>query len=162
MSAPTSTSARRLSPREGKSVWLLGDLYTFKISGDDTGGRFSQVEIRAQAKNGPPPHIHHAEEETFYVIEGQFAFRNGEEILEAPAGSVVHVPRGVLHTYQNVSDKPGRLLVTVSPAGFERMFEELGEPAGDLEAPPPVNPLTVERLMAIAAKYNLEIPTPAG
>jgi quercetin dioxygenase-like cupin family protein len=146
-----------LRPEEGKSLWVLGDLYTFKLAAEDTGGSFALIEIEVQPQNGPPPHIHHREDESFYVLEGEFSFLHGDLTFKATAGSFVYIPKGALHTFKNVGTSQGRLLVIITPAGFEKLFEEIGEPAIDKSSPPPFNPATVEKLLALAPKYHLEI-----
>jgi quercetin dioxygenase-like cupin family protein len=153
----TSDLGISLEPDEGKSLWVLGDLYTFKVAGGETGESLAVIEVQVQPQNGPPPHIHHREDETFYVLYGQFSFLLGDQTFEATIGSFVYIPRGTLHTFKNKGVSPGRLLVVITPAGFERFFEEIGEPATGKSSPPPFNPATVEKLMALALKYNLEV-----
>jgi len=149
-----------LKPGEGKSFWVLGDLVTFKVVGEDTGGSFSLIEVQVQSENGPPPHIHHREDETFYVLEGEFSFLHGDITITATAGSFVYIPKGTLHTFKNIGTSQGRFLAIITPAGFEKFFEEIGEPAIDKSSPPPFNPATVEKLLALAPKYHLEVKIP--
>lgn len=149
-----------LKPGEGKSFWVLGDLCTFKVVGEDTGGSFSLIEGQVQSENGPPPHIHHREDETFYVLEGEFSFLHGDITFTATAGSFVYIPKGTLHTFKNIGTSQGRFLAIITPAGFEKFFEEIGEPAIDKSSPPPFNPATVEKLLALAPKYHLEVKIP--
>jgi len=151
-----------LLPGEGKSLWVLGDLYTFKVVGDDTDRSFAMIEVQAQPQNGPPPHIHHREDETFYVLEGEFSFLHGDRTFTATAGSFVYIPKCTLHTFNNVGTAPGRVLVIITPAGFEKFFEEIGEPATDKSSPPPFNPATIEKLLALAPKYHLEVKVPSN
>jgi quercetin dioxygenase-like cupin family protein len=159
----SKTRAIVLKPGEGRSYWVLGDLYTFKVVRDDTRGSLAMVEVEVQPENGPPPHIHHREDETFYVLDGDFSFLHGEHTYMATGGSFVHIPMGTIHTFKNVGETIGRLLVAITPAGFERFFEEVGEPCVDRSAPPPVSKEAVQRLLALAPKYHLEvIPAPAG
>ncbi len=146
-----------LEPGEGKSFWLLGDLYTFKLTGDDTGGAFALVENTVQPENGPPPHIHLREDETFFVLEGEFSFLRGDTTFSANPGSFIYIPKGTLHTYKNVGGVIGRLVFLLTPAGFEKFFEEIGEPAKDKITPPPFDPATVEKLLKLAPKYHLEV-----
>ena len=72
----------------------------------------------------PPTHIHQTEDEFFYVVKGEFKLKLGDRIVSAPAQSVMFVPRGTAHTFQNVGAEPGVILVGVTPGGFEKMFEE--------------------------------------
>jgi quercetin dioxygenase-like cupin family protein len=81
--------------------------------------------------DGPPLHVHAAEDEAWWVIEGTLRFRLGEQAAEAPAGTFVFVPRGVAHAFQNVGDGPARILVLFTPAGMERFFDAFAtQPAG--------------------------------
>jgi hypothetical protein len=70
------------------------------------------------------------------------------------------VPKGTLHTYKNVGNTPGRMIVLLTPGGFERLWEELGEPTTQLTIPPPVDQGLIEKLIALAPKYHLQIPPP--
>jgi len=90
-------------------------------------GAIAVVEIIAFPQNGPPPHIHHREDESFYVLEGAFSVLVGERPFEAGAGAFVHIPKGTLHTYKNTGTAPGRLLVILAPGGFENLWREIGE-----------------------------------
>ena len=159
---PKSEQGVTLKPGEGKSLWVLGDLYTFKVVGEDTGGSFALIEVQVQPENGPPPHIHHREDETFYVLDGEFSFLHGDRGFIATSGSLIYISKGTLHTFKNVGTAPGRLLVVITPAGFEKFFEEIGEPVIDKSSPPPFNPATVEKLLALAPKYHLEVRVPSG
>ena len=148
-----------LQPGEGRTVSVLGDRYTYKAVGDQTGGAYGLVATTVPAaSSGPPPHVHHGEEEAFYVLEGELTILIGDRTLSASAGSFAFVPRGTVHTFSNRGARDARFLVIISPAGFERAFEEMAEAAPSAEQPP-----DMDRLMAIARRYNLEIvgPPPA-
>ena len=82
-------------PGEGKSLWLATDLYTFKVVGEDTNGAFSLSELTAHPQFGPPPHIHHREDESYYVLEGEFEFLDEGRTFTAGAGSSSTCPRAV-------------------------------------------------------------------
>jgi hypothetical protein len=86
----------------------------------------------------------------------------GENRFRAGAGSFVHLPRGVLHSYQNVGTAPARFLTLMVPAGLERFFEEVGKPGTDLSSPPPFEEEDIDRLLEVAPKYGVEIPPPPG
>jgi len=141
---------------EGRSIWLLGDLYTFKL----TGEALSVTELTAFPQNGPP-HIHQREDESFWVLDGEFSVLLGEGTLTAGQGAFVHIPKGMLHTYKNTGSTPGRMIVLLTPGGFERLWEELGEePATQLTTRPPVDAGMIEKLIALAPTYHLQIPPP--
>lgn len=112
----------------------VGGPTTIKIRSEDTDGSFALLENLIAPGEGPPLHVHGAEDEMWYVLDGHFRFRVDERILDAPAGSFVFVPRGTAHCLQNTSDAPARLMVMFTPAGMERFFEEHATlPAGPID-----------------------------
>ena len=150
-----------LPPGEGKSVWLVGDLITVKLQGEDTGGAYSLVEETSHPEGGPPPHIHHDVDETLYVLEGEVEFMAGDQTIPASPGAAVYNPRGTLHTFRNIGTSPSRVLAFLSPGGFEKFFLEAGEPAGEASSGPQGEP-DIGRIVQIGQKYGLEIPPPPG
>ena len=150
-----------VAPGEGTMRWVVGDLVTFKITGEDTNGAFTLGEEVTPPQGGPPPHLHTHEDETFYVVEGELEFVVGESTISAGAGSVVHGPRSIPHSFRNVGSTPSRMAVIITPAGLEGFFEEAGEPVTDPSSPPK-GPPDVERLVTVAQKYGIKIlPPPA-
>ena len=149
--------------REGRrSLWVMGELLTYMIPSQRTGGAYSLFEVATQPNGGPPPHVHHREDESFYVLEGQFEFSSGEETLRVGAGSLLYIPKGTLHAHKNVGESIGRMLLTQTPGGlFERFFEEVGKPVDGGSGP-----LVFEeqpeagRIVALAAQHGIEIPPP--
>jgi glyoxylate utilization-related uncharacterized protein len=103
--------------------------------------------------------MHRNEDESFYVLEGEMTFYVGEERVKAEPGAFVYGPRGVPHGFEVNGTEPARILLQNYPAGFEGFPVEVGEPAKEL-ALPPAEPPDMERLMAIAAKYDIEILGP--
>lgn len=138
-----------ISSGAGPQHFVLGDLVTVKIHGRDTGGVYSQIETTCGPHVGPPPHIHHREDETFYVIEGEFEFICAGERTTGGPGTIARLPRGVPHRFANIGDTPGRVLVTITPAGFEDFFAEVGALSPEQQAELPT-------LGALAARYGLE------
>ena len=149
-----------VAPGEGKNLWVLGDLYTIKVSGEDTGGAYALIEIDVKPSVGPPPHIHRRNDEAFYILEGQFSFLYGERTLAGSAGAFVHIPRGTLHTFNNIGITDGRALVLITPAGLEKFCEEFGELVTDRSAPPPPGAPDMEKLVRLARKYETQIRLP--
>jgi mannose-6-phosphate isomerase-like protein (cupin superfamily) len=156
----TEQPRTHLRPAEGRSVWVLGQLLTCKVTAEQTGGAYSLFEGLVPAHEGTPPHIHHREDECFYVLEGEFEFLMEDATVTAEAGTLIFVPRGTLHAFTNVGEEPGRLLTSQTPGGLhERFFEEVGEEAVDRVNPPAVEgPPDLERIAEIAAKYGTEVP----
>jgi mannose-6-phosphate isomerase-like protein (cupin superfamily) len=147
-----------LPARTGKMVAVMGDLYTFLVSAKETNGAFATVENSIRPQSGPPPHIHHGNDETFYIIEGTFSFLVGEQVVIAEPDTYVYVPRGMVHTFTNVGPEAGRMLVTVTPAGFEKFFDMIGTPVHSREEAFAMNePADLEQLMTLAPMFNLEV-----
>lgn len=114
-----------LAPDAGTTTWLGSLGVVFKVRGEDTGGAFAVVEHPIPPGVLAPPHRHEHEDELSYVIEGHVGIRvgNREEIL-AP-GSYLWKPRHVPHAFWNTGPGDARILEVISPAGFERFFDEL-------------------------------------
>jgi mannose-6-phosphate isomerase-like protein (cupin superfamily) len=83
---------------------------------EQTGGAYSLFEVTTQPQGGPPPHVQHREDESFYVLEGEYEFLDdGGSNMRAGAGTLIYVPRGNLHAHKNVGEGVGRMLVTQTP-----------------------------------------------
>jgi quercetin dioxygenase-like cupin family protein len=152
MSKPLSPILRPAGA--GTAVNVLGAAMLIRLHGRDTGGTLSAVETQDLPGSGPPPHVHACEDETFQVLEGDYEFLIAGKTIAAPAGTTAFAPRGVPHTYRCVGPAPGRLLCVITPAGFERFFEEIGalSPAQQQEIP---------RLLEIAGRYGLQVLPPS-
>jgi quercetin dioxygenase-like cupin family protein len=144
---------------DGKSFWLLTDLHTFKVVGDDTHGAFVVAELTADFELGPPPHIHNHADESFYILEGTFDFSLAGNAFSAGPGAFVYLPKGVVHTHKAGGSARARALVMQSPAGVERFIAEAGTPATDLSHPPaPPEMSALAKIVAIAQKHGIEVP----
>jgi quercetin dioxygenase-like cupin family protein len=165
MSETSQTSTPiALAAGEGEAYWFFGGLITIKSAGDQTAGRVAVTENLAPRGSGSPLHVHHREDEWFYVIEGELTFWVGGEVISAPAGSFVYGPRDVPHTFV-VSSEQARYLLVLEPAGFEGFIRTLGQPAPRLEIPPPADPPgpeAMEAIMRAAADHGIEIIGPPG
>ncbi len=116
--------AVHLGPGEGVAVGSpVGGVITFKVRGAQSGGSLMVLESELSPGEGPPCHVHANEDEGWYALEGELRFRLGDDILPAPAGSFVFVPRGMPHCFQNVGQGPARILAIFTPAGMEGFFE---------------------------------------
>ncbi|MBI3492418.1 MAG: cupin domain-containing protein [Acidobacteria bacterium] len=157
----TSENMISLRAGEGTSWWLMTDLHTFKAVSEDTNGAFTLTELTAAADFGPPPHIHHREDEAFYVLDGQFEFRYNDRTFTAGPGSFVYLKKGRVHMHRATGGAPARALVLHTPAGLERFIREAGKPATDRTATPGAPPMPeLERIVAVAQKYDIEVPPP--
>src|SRR5881396_4276189 len=164
MSATASTALGpvALHQDEGESLWFLGVLATIKASSETTDGRVAVIEHLAPQGAGSPLHVHHNEDEWFYVTEGELSFWVGGRLIDATQGSFVYGPRGIPHTF-TVTSSQARFLLVTEPAGFERFMRALSEPAQSLTLPPATTPPPdPERMTAIASEYGIEILGPPG
>ena len=145
-----------LGPGEGRLIQVPGHPITYKATAEGTGGAYSLLEV-VVAGNGPTQHIHKSEEEAFYILEGEVNIKLGEHTIRGTVGSFVLVPRGTVHTFWNAGATPAKLLIIFSPPGFEQVFVEVWGGASDEEID---TDTYVERLTAVAEKYNQEIVGP--
>jgi quercetin dioxygenase-like cupin family protein len=148
-------------PPQGRTVAVVGDVYRFLATGEDTNGKYALWEALVPPGGGPPPHVHSREEEGFYVLDGEITLTvNGERVV-ATAGTFANMPVGTAHSFKNESDRPARMLISVAPAGLEQMFFEGGVPLaeGVTTALPPTKE-EIEKLLAVAPKYGIEILVP--
>jgi quercetin dioxygenase-like cupin family protein len=141
----------------GATYWGPGDVYRFLVTGAETGGAYFAMEAFVPPGGGPPPHIPRNEDETFYIVEGEADFRLGDDVITAGVGDFVNVPRGSVHNFHNAGTAPMRMILTFTPAGIERFFEETLERALDPTAPVPDNVDEVAaRYVAAAPRHGLE------
>lgn len=150
--APKQASLiRRAESRTGKPLRIYDDTIYVKLGGADTGGRYSLLEDVTAPGGGTPLHLHHREDEGFYVLEGDYLFEADGRRFEAHAGDFVFVPRGIPHRFRNIGKTAGTMLLTLEPAGLEVFFEELAA------VPGPPDPVAVA---PIFGKYGLELLGP--
>ena len=142
-----------------------GDRVTFLATGAESHGGCFIVEAVAAPGGGPPPHIHHFEDESFYVLEGSVTFQAGGQTIHAKPGDFIHIPRGTVHSLKNEGTVPARALVIISPAGpkgMQQFFEEAFTPTTDRSAPLPlISEELMKRMMAAAARNGMELVKPA-
>ena len=145
LSADESTAAGDTNPAEfigfsrrrqsqDRSVWYNGSLMTFLATGEDTQGQFALIEAVARRGNVPPPHVHHREDEIFYVLEGEIVVSVGDRTIKG-TGTMIFLPRDVRHSF-TIESEQLRMLILVTPAGFEGWFKEFSMPAPAMTLPP--------------------------
>lgn len=141
-----------LEPGRGRTVWLGRLGVRFMVDGRQTDGRFALVEhpLPPGALAGPP-HVHAHEDEITYVLEGGVTVQLGDRVLQAGPGSLLFKPRGVPHTFWNAGPAPLRLLELITPAGFERYFQEAAACFSPERGP------DIPRLLAAAERYGLTL-----
>jgi mannose-6-phosphate isomerase-like protein (cupin superfamily) len=142
---------------EGEAIWWFGSLAVIKATGDDTGGATSVIENTEPPNFEGPLHVHHREEEGFYILKGSATFQIGDRTVEARAGDYLLGPRDVPHKFDTGSEGC-RMLFIMTPAGFEGLVREMGEPAGSRTLPPMSDEEPdMERVAQIAEKYGCEL-----
>ena len=148
-----------LTEGEGEARWWLGGLATLKATGKETDGRYTLVEV-LEPEGEAPLHVHHREDEGFWVLEGEVTFEVGDETIKAGPGSFVFGPKGVPHRY-TIESEQARMLFLLSPAGFEEFIYATSEPAQERTLPPAPDGLPseadMEQLKAIARQYGGEL-----
>jgi quercetin dioxygenase-like cupin family protein len=166
-----STHLTHVSPDTDQSlphIGVVGDTYTILVSGADTGGRYTLIDMQIPPGGGPPPHRHDFEE-MFTILEGEIELTFRGAAVIARAGETVNVPANAPHVFRNAAEQSARLLCLCSPAGQEEFFRAVGVPVGSRTEPPP--PLDdagtaafIAKAVALAPEYRTEVllpePTP--
>jgi mannose-6-phosphate isomerase-like protein (cupin superfamily) len=146
-----ATTAKIVGPTDGKSGFLGSIGVRFMIDGDEADERFSLVEHPMPPRAlAAPLHRHNREDEYSFVLEGRVGALLGEDVIEDGPGDLIFKPRGQWHTFWNAGDEPARLLEIISPAGFERFFDELVEMGGVANTSP-------EQLGELCQRYALDM-----
>src|SRR4051794_8602214 len=154
---PTSRSPLHRAAGIGAMYVGPGDLYRFLITGFESDGAYFAMEAIVPPGGGPPPHIHRHEDETFYIVEGECSILLGEEWITARVGDFVNVPRGTVHGFHNRGTETMRMILTFTPAGIEKFFEDTLQRTLDPTAPIPDNTDAVAaRYVAAAPRYGIE------
>jgi quercetin dioxygenase-like cupin family protein len=128
----------------------LGGEITFIVRGEQSNGALAALEAVNAPGEGPPLHVHTREDETVYVLEGDFRWKLGDDLSETGPGSFVFIPRGLAHTWEVVGDRPGRALITFAPAGMEGFFDRLSS----------MTEFDPEEFRAAAASHAMEVVGP--
>jgi mannose-6-phosphate isomerase-like protein (cupin superfamily) len=159
MSVLTAEDAHFLAPGEGEATWFLANRMTMKATAAMTGGAFGLLESLIAPGFSPPLHVHHREDESFYVLEGELTMRCGDRVFKATAGAFVFLPRGVPHSFVVEGDTPARMLTLLTPGGGEAFFTAAGRPA-ERDGLPPLAPPDIENLKRVGAMYESEMVGP--
>lgn len=163
---PADDPTRELTlanPEDPKSrhISVAGGTYTILVTGKDTGGRYSLIDMLVPPGGGPPPHRHDFEE-MFTILEGEIELTFRGSTHRASAGLTVNVPANAPHAFRNVSDKPARMLCMCTPAGQEEFFMAVGDPVGSRTAPPPKlsdaeRAERMQRAKSLSASYRTQL-----
>src|SRR3954447_23052698 len=143
------------APLEGaQPLWFMNNLVHVHIDADASGGMYTLVELRGARGDMAPLHVHHRDDETFYVIDGELSLFFPNKRLTVQPGQAALAPREVAHTYR-VESEEARWLVVASPAGFDSFVREVAEAAPAEELPPPGRVHDAAALTAKAAKVGI-------
>ncbi|HEY0813165.1 MAG TPA: cupin domain-containing protein [Pseudonocardia sp.] len=169
---PADDLARKLTvarPNEDDSlthIGLVGDTYTILVSGADTAGRYTLIDMHVPPNGGPPPHRHDFEE-MFTVLEGEVSATFRGETVVLRAGETINVPANAPHSFTNAGSSPARLLCLCSPSGQEEFFVLVGQPvSGRTEAPAPLDAEAEAafrtKSVGLAPRFHTELLPPPG
>jgi quercetin dioxygenase-like cupin family protein len=154
---------RSVSRTDGPAYWFLNGLDIVMATSESTGGAFSMVHHTAAPSHATPYHLHHAEDEAFFVLDGEFTFIcEGKKTVLGPGG-YIFLPRNHPHGIRCSASVPSTMLVLAMPGtGFVGMMTEMAEPAKERVLPVPAAP-DLGKLTALCAKYEIDIlgPLPA-
>ncbi|MGH2921057.1 MAG: quercetin 2,3-dioxygenase [Gaiellaceae bacterium] len=149
-------TAHSVAGGDGERIWIVGDTMTLKATAESTGGSLMLLEILTSPGGGPPPHVHSREDEFWYVLDGTFEIRLGDEVHVLGPGGFAYAPRGTVHNFRNTAETPSRILVGFTPAGMEGFFRESGRPATDDGPAPPLDEDEIARTLDAAPRYGVE------
>jgi quercetin dioxygenase-like cupin family protein len=147
-------------------IGLVGDTYTILVTGQDTDGKYTLIDMHVPPGGGPPPHRHDFEE-MFTVLDGEVLATFRGQSLVVRAGETINVPANAPHSFTNASDTPSRLLCLCAPSGQEEFFTLVGQPvATRTEAPPPLSPdeqaAFIAKSRRLAPEFKTELLPPAS
>lgn len=159
MSEDSAQRIAHILPDGGEAWWWFAGLAQIKLSGKQTEGRFSLIEVLYPSGVEVPLHIHTREDELFHILEGTISYRVGVSRIEAGPGHTIFAPRNIPHGFTGTSPGASRYLIAYSPAGFEDFVRETSRPAQSLTLPPnldgPIDSAVLEKVATMmAAKYG--------
>ena len=141
----------------GRSWWGPGDMYTFLVTGAESGGLMFALDCLVGVGGGPPPHRHLREDELFTITAGSVRFSADAQTQILSAGESIFVPRGMTHAYTNDGPDAARMIAVYTPAGMEGWFEEVYAPVRDPnETPPPVTAELLQRMADAGGRFGIE------
>jgi quercetin dioxygenase-like cupin family protein len=158
--AQVAASGRVAVAKPGESRFAFSSarqakLSPCKLTSGDSGGTCSAFELSALPQSGPFLHVHHREDEWYYVLSGEFLFKAGETSHNLPAGASIWLPRGIPHVWANTSTSEAKLILVCQPGGFEKFFEEMGNEMAKVDSSSAQN-----KMKEVMAKYGMELLGP--
>lgn len=141
--------------KEKQAFKMLALRHFVEVDSKNTNGVVAVLRVFVPAGEGAAPHIHSREDEVFEVVRGHYKFRHGDHEVDAPVGTIVFMPRGIPHTFRNVSNEPGEHVLTIIPGGLENMFREIS--INNLELP-----RDIDKYAKLALKYGITLLPPTA
>ncbi|PZQ78465.1 Cupin domain protein [Xylophilus ampelinus] len=138
---------------EGEPIKPFGLDMKILLSSQATGGRISVILASHKPGEGPPDHLHHSQEECFYVLEGTYEMTAGTETRTVGPGTIVYLPRGVVHRFKNIGETVARMLDWSLPGGQDKYFAAISELAAG-------GGFTGDRVKQISSEHDTNFPTP--
>jgi quercetin dioxygenase-like cupin family protein len=126
-----------------------------KLTAEDTAGALTAFELSARPQTGPFLHVHHREDEWYYVLSGEFLFKAGGEAQTLLPGASIWLPRGIPHVWANTSSTDAKIILVCQPGGFEKFFEEMGSELATVDSARAQN-----KMKGVMAKYGMELIGP--
>jgi quercetin dioxygenase-like cupin family protein len=156
---------RIVAPGDGTSqAFMPGELFIWKTTGPSNGGAIDFGELALEPEVRVPEHIHHAHDEAYYILDGRYRFKVGDEVAEAIAGAFVFIPRGTPHAWSNIGGAAGRVAVIFTPGSMAGYFHELEPLIPDLMVGIPdmskVDPAVLAQAQMIMNRYQYELVGP--
>jgi quercetin dioxygenase-like cupin family protein len=148
---------------EGPATWALGSLFERMASGAETGGAFDLSLVTQPAGTATPLHVHAAEAEAFYLLDGTMTYRAGEQTHNLSQGSFIYLPSGVPHAFRVTGTSPVRFLAIAAPGGLMDLYDEAGQPAGKHALPEPDGAqlqTDIARWLEAAPRYGIQVIGP--
>lgn len=156
----TGLLPQTMDATEGPAFWFLNNLCVVKATSESTGGAFSMVYQIAPPGHATPYHLHHVEDEAFYVLDGEFTFVCDGAKTVLGAGGYIFLPRGIPHGIRVSASVPSTMLIFAMPGtGFVGMMQEMAMPATERVLPAPTQP-DFEKLARLCAKYQIDVLGP--
>lgn len=158
--AQTAVTGKVAVAKPGESRFVFSSaqqswLTPCKLTAEDTAGALTAFELSAHPQTGPFLHVHHREDEWYYVLSGEFLFKAGGEPHTLTAGASIWLPRGIPHVWANTSSADAKLILVCQPGGFEKFFEEMGAEMAKVDSASAQN-----KMREVMAKYGMELLGP--
>jgi quercetin dioxygenase-like cupin family protein len=158
--AQTAVTGKVAVAKPGESRFLFSNsqqakLTPCKLTSEDSAGTLSAFELSAMPQSGPYQHVHHREDEWYYVLSGEFLFKAGGFEHRLPTGGSIWLPRGIPHVWANTGAAEAKLILVCQPGGFERFFEEMGTEMEKVDGPS-----AQKKMKEVMEKYGMELLGP--